>query len=230
MKNDTGGNEKYGFIDTTGAVALPLEYDGAGTVYEYDSEGDAQPGRYCWVRKGASYGIFTNPYYTPVKGTSGGGFPVVPVVIAVAAAAIVVIVVVVVVVMKKKKSAPAEDQAQPSAGTGSTTQPGQTQGPGQVPWTEQAQQPVRTEQAPWPGQAQAQPPQVSQMPVTERAPLFGETGSTSQPGQSQTPQPQGSDRVSWPQQPQAIRFCPQCGAMMTPDIVQCPRCGKQFED
>ena len=31
------------------------------------------------------------------------------------------------------------------------------------------------------------------------------------------------------QQSSAVRVCPQCGAMMTPDIVQCPRCGKQLE-
>lgn len=57
-RRDADGSWKYGYIDKTGAAVLPLEYDDVGTVYEYDGEGRSLPGRYRWVQKGVSYGIF----------------------------------------------------------------------------------------------------------------------------------------------------------------------------
>lgn len=53
-------------------MVIPLEYDLAGTVIEYDSEGNSQPGRYRWVNKGNSFGIFENPYYA--EKNVGDGF------------------------------------------------------------------------------------------------------------------------------------------------------------
>lgn len=78
-KRDADGNVKYGYIDTTGAVVVPLEYDGAGIVYTSAKDGFEQTSRYRWVQKGASYGIFENPYYVapeapsdPEPGNSAG--------------------------------------------------------------------------------------------------------------------------------------------------------------
>lgn len=115
-------NQKYGFIDKTGAVVVPLEYDAAGII----SEPAQTSARYCWVAKGASFGYFENPNWTP-NGTSdtkqgngilsnwtpsstsstkqgNGDFPVA--IVAGVAAAVVVVAVVLVVLLKKKKPAP----------------------------------------------------------------------------------------------------------------------------
>lgn len=109
-KMDAGGGWKYGYIDTTGAVVIPVEYDGVGMIYDRcDDEGyyyweDYQPSRYRWMKKGASYGVFENPYYEASKSSSeGGGFPVVPVVIAVVVVAVVAVAAVLALAMKKKK-------------------------------------------------------------------------------------------------------------------------------
>lgn len=108
-KEDADGNRKFGYIDKTGAVVVPLEYDDAG----YLSDG------MFWVQKGVSYGIFESPYYKAEEegdnivtdvidkatGKSGnsGGFPVVPVMAAAAAVAAAAVL----VVKKKRGTVPA---------------------------------------------------------------------------------------------------------------------------
>jgi hypothetical protein len=56
---------KYGFIDTTGQVAIPVEYDFAGI----DGLSDPATGETLYplgrIRKGGSDGLFKNPYYQP---------------------------------------------------------------------------------------------------------------------------------------------------------------------
>lgn len=50
---------KLGFIDKTGTVVVPLEYDRAGFV----TGGENDTVRLCWVLKDGNYGIFENPNY-----------------------------------------------------------------------------------------------------------------------------------------------------------------------
>lgn len=53
VRKDDQNSQKFGCINRTGEVILPVEYDDIGIL---------EGGLY-WVKKGISIGIFTNPYY-----------------------------------------------------------------------------------------------------------------------------------------------------------------------
>lgn len=63
-KKGSDGNRKYGFINKTGAVVMPLECDNAEIVVDSYYSDDL-----CRVQKGASYGVFESPCYEPPKET-----------------------------------------------------------------------------------------------------------------------------------------------------------------
>lgn len=65
-KRDSDRNRKYGYIDKTGAVVVPLECDDAGMV-----EADEYSDSLYWVKKGASYGVFESPYRVSDEQESG---------------------------------------------------------------------------------------------------------------------------------------------------------------
>lgn len=87
----TDGYGKRGFIDRTGTVVVPLEYDDVGSS-----------GAIVWVKKGMSYGIFENPCYTPneMGNAAVGGSGIMPIVIVVCIATATAV-----VALKKKKPA-----------------------------------------------------------------------------------------------------------------------------
>ncbi len=105
---DADGHWKYGFVDKSGKLVVPLEYDDAGYVYNpYDVVFNSLAAtELCWVRKGLSYGVFKNPYYSAASrsGKSNrGGFPTVPAIIVVAVAAVIVL-----LVLRLRKKNPAK--------------------------------------------------------------------------------------------------------------------------
>ncbi len=95
VKKDADGNWRCGFIDRTGKAIVPLEFDDDGYVtnaYGYSSSCFINDNGYVtyygdnyyefkmvhdkitelrWVKKGLSYGVFKNPYYTPAASGSG---------------------------------------------------------------------------------------------------------------------------------------------------------------
>lgn len=109
-KNDQDGYKKYGFINKNGQTVVPLQYDEVGFITSnFTMDGATECAPICYVKKGTSYGIFENPYWTPEDGSDvSGSFPVVPVAVG---AVVVIAVVLAVLLLKRKKAVPAEVNA-----------------------------------------------------------------------------------------------------------------------
>lgn len=106
-KDDADGNRKYGFINRTGTVVVPIEYDEYSYGWEMGYPDYGQYGLFdnglCAVRKGASWGVFENPYWTP-EDEEQGKFPILPVFLAGAVITVIAASGVLVLVLKKKKA------------------------------------------------------------------------------------------------------------------------------